>query len=754
VNGSERGVEAAIEELKEKISELSDFVEIYSLIARDSIIFHIDRKGNFISLKRGDMPLSSLNGKSFLSVVTKEDKKNAADYFMKCLEGDKIHITVKINKNSGEGTFDIAAIPKKKGGKIDGVQGIASETAVQNNLESLLDLINDPMCVSDLLGNIITANQQCNPLFGYEEVTKKNIFDLIDEEYVPSVREQIRLAMTGNYRKGDVYIINKEGIKIPAEIDVQETGDNKLLFVVREATHKKIMELEVEEMAERKDDHFRKIKEKLSAVHNIGNITSRQELYQETTHAIMEFFGADSCFLGMLSDGKINMVAGEGQEAGNIFNDKRISSILESDMEIHAKSGESGIETYIPLSYNKKVLGVIGIVSKNAFSDEDFLLLGILSQNVVKSILYLEDEASLARQRETIYKAVEGIYRTTFDGRIIDANPAFVKIFGYEGREEELRGINAEHLFLKPEDRKKFLEILEKEERVQHFETRYVTRDRKIIFGRESAWVIPYDDKKVIEGIFQDIRHQRSVEEDARFYNSLLRHDIYNKNEIAIGYLGLLGNSGLSEKDTGIVKKAVMAITDGNKLIEAVKKLEVIRDKKELTGIALDDVMDSIISHYTEEANKRDIKINYMDTGAVVRGNELVEDVFSNLIKNAVEHSYGRYVNIYAKDDKEGWNIYVEDDGVGLSDENKDKIFQQGWKGKGSSGSGLGLYLVKKIVEGFDGKISVESGENEFPEGCRFIVWLRKEKRNEKRNTTGNGRDIIGHESKALGIRW
>ena len=753
MNEGERGVEEAISELREKIAELSDFADIYSVIARDSIIFNLDSKGNFTSVKKGEMLLRSFNGKPFLSVVSREDRKNAADMFMKCLSGEKIYASIKAEGKE----FNVTAIPVRKGGKIGGVQGMAREVAARNDFGKLLDVVDNPMCISDLLGNISAANSECTSLFGCEEMKGKNIFDFIDESYAAGVREQARKAMEGIYKKNEVYVVTGKGIKIPVEIYVRGiNNEDELLFSIRETTGKKAMEREAEEAAGRMDRSFQQFREKLSAVSNAGNKTSIQELYDEAVNIMLEFFGADHCIIAVPSDGNIAIAAGGGGLIDEVFEEGEIKEALESSPEIregrYEAHGEKGGKMYVPLSYYGNVVGVLGVAGMSStFSDDDLLVINILSRDIAKSVLYLENKESLGRYMETLNNAVEGIYRTTFDGKILEANPAFLKLFGYEGRKEELKGINAEQLFLKPEDRKNFLEALEKNGTVSRFETRYVTRDKKIIFGRESAWVVPYGDGRAIEGIFHDISHEKELEEDARFYNSLLRHDIYNKNEIAIGYLGLLKNSDMAEKDMEMVKKAVAAITEGNGLIETVKKLETIREKRELKNINLDDVMERIVEHYSEEARKRDIKITYIPSGAVVRGNGLIEDVFSNLVKNAIEHSYGQNVTIYSEDDGEGWKIYVEDDGVGLSNGSKDKIFQQGWKGRGSRGSGLGLYLVKKIVEGFDGKISVKSGEDEFPEGCRFIVWLKKGK-----NSVSNSRrsEVIGHESESPIVRW
>jgi len=744
VDEGERSLGEAINELKYKIAELSNFVEIYSVATRNSIMFSLDRKGNFISIKKGDMPIHELEGKSFLSLLSKEDKKRAAENFMKCLEGEKINISLKIGEDK---TFNIVALPMRDG-TTKSIQGIAMEESPENDFEKLFNIMEEAMCISDLLGNIKEANRSCNSLFGYEDIKDKNIFDFIDDASFPSIRDGMRDALASGRGKSEAYIVNIEGIKIPVEVEILEMGEKGLLFIIKEATYRKAMEKEIKGISEEKDSRFQEFKRKLSMISELGEKTSVQDVYDATIRTVMKFFDVHSCFVGIFSDGDFNVMAYHGDKPSDIPADEIISAAASKD-GIYEIYGEKN-QIYAALSVNKKVFGAIGLKINEEFSDDDRLLLKILSQTVAKSMAYLNSESSLKRYKETMNRAVEGIYRTTFDGKIIEVNPAFAKIFGYEGRENELKKINAENLFFKPEDRKKFLETLEKEGTVKHFETKYVTRNNKVIFGRESAWVVHENDKRIIEGIFQDITHQMKIEEDARFYNSLLRHDIYNKNEIAIGYLGLLKNSDISEKEKEIIAKAIKAITEGNRLIETVKKLEIIRDKKEMSNISIDHIMEQIISHYSEEAKKRDIEIIYKPSGAIVRGNELVEDIFSNLLKNSIEHSYGQHITIYAKDDDERWSIYIEDDGVGIPDDAKSKIFQQGWKGKGSTGSGLGLYLVKKIVDGFGGRIWVESGENEYPGGCRFVVWLRKGGISTKKNSS----EIIGNESKVTGVRW
>ena len=94
-----------------------------------------------------------------------------------------------------------------------------------------------------------------------------------------------------------------------------------------------------------------------------------------------------------------------------------------------------------------------------------------------------------------------------------------------------------------------------------------------------------------------------------------------------------------------------------------------------------------------------------------------------NLVQNAIRHTPpgGRVVVIGEPRDA-GVTLVVEDDGEGISIESREKVFEPFWRGdsaRTSKGSGLGLTLVKRIVERLGGEIMVSAGA---AGGARFSV--------------------------------
>jgi signal transduction histidine kinase len=111
--------------------------------------------------------------------------------------------------------------------------------------------------------------------------------------------------------------------------------------------------------------------------------------------------------------------------------------------------------------------------------------------------------------------------------------------------------------------------------------------------------------------------------------------------------------------------------------------------------------------------------------------NPLLKDIFSNIVGNAIKHSTGNIsigikVESTREYDRSWYRISVEDDGPGIPGMIKDRVFNRLMRGHTHArGHGLGLYLVKTLVEEFRGRVWVEDRvEGDYTKGCRFVVLL------------------------------
>jgi PAS domain S-box-containing protein len=225
----------------------------------------------------------------------------------------------------------------------------------------------------------------------------------------------------------------------------------------------------------------------------------------------------------------------------------------------------------------------------------------------------------------------------------------------------------------------------------------------------------------------------RQAKAQAELYLDLLSHDINNLNQIAMGYLEIAQEmQDLKDDDREYIMKPYESLRRSSALIDNVRKLQKIAegDMKDET-IDLGDLLREVVDIY----EMPDIVINKSrecEGPCYVKANQLLHDVFSNLLCNAIKHmsdSDGRIsisLEAVVQDDRRSYRVSVEDNGPGVSDDMKEKIFNRLQRGETKTrGMGLGLYLVKSLVESYHGSVWVEDRvPGDHKKGSRFVVML------------------------------
>jgi PAS domain S-box-containing protein len=143
-------------------------------------------------------------------------------------------------------------------------------------------------------------------------------------------------------------------------------------------------------------------------------------------------------------------------------------------------------------------------------------------------------------------------------------------------------------------------------------------------------------------------------------------------------------------------------------------------------------ILQQLASELKLQIDEKDIDLQLPeDTPTIVCDRTRLYQIFSNLIGNAVRHmdaKTGSLIRVEIEDRDDGWQISVHDNGPGIAPANRDRIFEafhsQGRNAQGHKSCGLGLAIVRKIVELHHGRIWVES---ELGLGSRFFVWLPRD---------------------------
>ncbi len=260
----------------------------------------------------------------------------------------------------------------------------------------------------------------------------------------------------------------------------------------------------------------------------------------------------------------------------------------------------------------------------------------------------------------------------------------------------------------------------------EELETRVATRTTELEKANKALETEVAGHKQAGEDL---IRAQAQAE----LYLDLMGHDISNLNQIALGYLELAqDNLKLDADHKELIGKPVDALNSSTRLINNVRKLQRATERR--TDASLVDIsalLSSIREEYSTSAGKS-VTINYdPKPGSMVYADELLAEVFSNLVNNSIKHSPGPItinlnVDRHTEGEKEYYVVSVEDNGPGVPDSIKGILFSRLTKGRpAAAGRGLGLYLVRTLVNTYGGKVWVEDKTpGDHTNGSRFLVML------------------------------
>ncbi|GAB7093515.1 histidine kinase N-terminal 7TM domain-containing protein [Halolamina litorea] len=225
-------------------------------------------------------------------------------------------------------------------------------------------------------------------------------------------------------------------------------------------------------------------------------------------------------------------------------------------------------------------------------------------------------------------------------------------------------------------------------------------------------------------------RYRRRLEEKTEqleALNRVVRHDIRNDMAVINGWAGTLHEHVDEEGDEALERVL-------RKSEHVIELTETVRDFVEsLSGEAVFEPeptdlhrhLDTEVAATRETFPEATIRVDGDLPTVTVLASEMLSSVFRNLLENAVRHndSDAPEVTVSAVDAGDTVRVRIADNGPGVPDEQKETVFGKGEKGLDSPGSGIGLYLVHTLTEGFGGRVWIEDNE---PRGAVFVVELPK----------------------------
>lgn len=336
--------------------------------------------------------------------------------------------------------------------------------------------------------------------------------------------------------------------------------------------------------------------------------------------------------------------------------------------------------------------------------------------------------------------------------KIVFINETYIEKTGYSFEEVKEWNFNELANAVHPEDRAFVVEQVQKKQNgekdiVLNYQFRSITKAGKIKWLDLYSKPINFRGKPAILVTFIDITDKKEAEkkyEEAynlmNFFNNLFAHDMNNilqNIKSSVEYYGLFRNDPERLKELGDIVDVVRKHANrGKALISTVRKLLKIDNQNiKIYPVEVASVLNKAIDHIKTGFQHRtiDVDIKGLTEELVVMGNELLIDVFENILNNAVKFtdiSQDVKISILISNRQENGTkrtkFEFKDCGIGIANEKKKTLFKKLYsEDLGDRGMGMGLSLVKNIVERYGGEIKVQDRvKGNHKKGSNFIVDL------------------------------
>lgn len=327
-------------------------------------------------------------------------------------------------------------------------------------------------------------------------------------------------------------------------------------------------------------------------------------------------------------------------------------------------------------------------------------------------------------ESEKMYKDIfegsgDAIFIHRPGGKFFAVNKEACRYLGYTG--EELLTMGPEDI----DDKTSAMRVDERtsatmKDGAQRFEVVQVRKDGSCFPAEVSLRTFDYMDGPAIIATMRDMTERKRAEEiiiraneKLSLLGAITRHDISNKLMAIYGNIEVLGEAVDQEtrrKHLAKAKEAATVIADQLRFAGDYQRAGT----KEPTWTDIGAVAESASSGF--EVQK--IIIHPELKGLEVLADPMVDKVFWNLIDNAVRHGDGvTKMEFSALPRGNGMVIVVEDDGGGIAEKDKERIFDAGY----GRNTGMGLFLVREIL-GITGITITETGDPE--KGARFELFI------------------------------
>jgi PAS domain S-box-containing protein len=605
---------------------------------------------------------------------------------------------------------------------------------------------------SDL--RILDINPRFSELFGYslDEIKDRYIDDIVVPKDRLEEGKKLGIEFMKGYAHHDTVRKRKDGSLVPVSISGgpitvggKTTG---ALVLYRDITEREHYEASLSAL----NIHGQKL----------NAAESMEEIYRLTMDAVQKTLGFAIAFLMVVDKDKLRIVDHRGYPSSftvelPLDGTKRgiAVKVVRTGKTINVRDAErkhdwvefmpgirSGLD--VPIKIGRRVVGVIGVNSKEigAFDEKDQKLVEILASHTAAAMSNLDRAKRLQIYAREIQESQHRFERLFMDNpeaavhldssfHILNINPRFMRLFGYSI--DEIRGKHINDVIVPKDKMKEAVAFDERASRGELYHEDTVRKRKDGSLAPVAFSVAPMTAEDQVTGhiaVYKDISQLKKAEEELRqtmeklaktneklrVVGGLTRHDVRNKLSAITGNI-YLARKKLTGKDEVLVnlKEMELVIAQVVRIFDFARTYEMI-GVEELRRIDVEKEVGEAVSLFSD---LKGVRVVNKCRGLTVLADSMLRQLFYNLIDNSLK--YGEKIKTvtigYEEIDKDELRLVYEDDGVGIAETEKKKLFQEGY----GRGTGYGLYLIRKMCEGYGWSIQ-ETGKQS--EGAQFTITI------------------------------
>jgi PAS domain S-box-containing protein len=349
-----------------------------------------------------------------------------------------------------------------------------------------------------------------------------------------------------------------------------------------------------------------------------------------------------------------------------------------------------------------------------------------------------------ARYRSIIDNALEGVYISSLDGRMIVANRALAEINGYESPEELILSVKdiGKEWYVRPERRQEFVDAMARDREVRNFESEvYRHKSRERIWVQENARLVSDETGKALyyEGTVQEITQRKNFERQLMVarraaeasnrakseFLANMSHELRTPLNAIMGFAQILRDRWTDPEHAKVSEYSSDILLSAQHLYGLISEIldysKIDSGTVQLVEGPID--VNALCSHcvhmISERANRAGLKLklNLAENLPALQADERrITQVLLNLATNAVKFTpSGGTVTIGADVENSGnLVVSVADSGIGISEKDLERVFEPFVQVNRSAhpnqeGAGLGLAICKNLIELHQGRIEVSS---------------------------------------------